>query len=233
MRSAGVAGMAALMMLAACGSSNEAPGDGESASAIIPAATSEAPKGRFEPRNECIELPGAKTFFLALENAVSARDADLLLQNTSADVKLDFGGGGGLTTFRERLSDKQGQLWSALDAATTMGCAHADNGDLVLPWYAEQPMDGIDPATSLIVTGKDVPLRNGPGAQDTQLATVSWDAVTLVNGLDKDAAAQHVTTSDGTEGYITTDRLRSPLDYRLRVAPMGDSWQIVSFVRGG
>ncbi len=221
----------ALAALAACGQPADGPTEGD-ADAVAAAPTPAAPQGRFEPRNECIELPGAKAFFLALENAVRMRDANLLLSNTSADVQLDFGGGAGLVTLRERLSDKDGQLWRALDSATMLGCARADNGEMVMPWYAAQPMDDLDPTRSMIVTGKDVPLRSAAAADGPQLATVSWDAVALTDGLDPAGTFQKVTLADGTQGYIETAMLRSPLDYRLRVAPVGDGWQIVSFVNG-
>lgn len=234
MRAIGAFGMAAVLALAGCGSPGEDPAgpDAVETGPVGPASAAATPQGRFEPRNECIELPGAKAFFLALENAIRMRDADLLLRSTSADVKLDFGGGGGLTTLRERLSDKEGELWKALDSATTMGCAHADNGDLVMPWYADQPMDDIDVGRALIVTGKAVPVRSAPAADGPQVGAVSWDAVELVNGLDPKAAFQEVKIPDGTEGYIASDMLRSPLAYRLRAAPAGDGWQIVSFVKG-
>lgn len=225
-------GLALVVALAGCGSADRDPAAAPSRIAGEPVQPTPVPQGRFEPRNECVELPGAKPFFLALETAVGRRDADLLLRITDARVKLDFGGGGGLQTFRERLADKDGRLWQSLERLTALGCARAANGDMVMPWYFEQDMEGVDPAGSLIVTGKDVPLRQTPAVDAPALESVSWDAVALTDGLDARAPFQKVRTVSGKEGYIASDRLRSPLDYRLRAAPAGDSWRIVSFVAG-
>lgn len=190
------------------------------------------PKGRFEPRNECIELPGVETFYSALETAIENRDADALLAITDANVKLDFGGGSGLRTFRERLAEEDGRLWESLEQLMALGCARAANGDLVLPWSFEQDMADLDPATALIVTGADVPMRSAAAIEAPTVETISWDAVSLTGGLDPEAPFQKVRTAGGKEGFIASDKLRSPLDYRLRVDAFGDSWRIVSFVAG-
>lgn len=225
-------GLALAAALAGCGNAAgdpAAPGQPTNAEPVQPTP---APKGRFEPRNECVELPGAKPFFLALETAINQRDAELLLRITDAKVKLDFGGGAGLQAFRERLADEDGKLWQSLERLTALGCAQADNGDMVMPWYFEQDMEGVDPATALIVTGADVPVHQATAAESPVLDRVSWDAVTLTDGLDPKASFQKVRTLGGEEGYIASDQLRSPLDYRLRASPVGDSWRIVSFVAG-
>lgn len=229
------AALGALLTLAACGS---APTDGATTSADasannnFPAQPTAKPLGRFAPRNDCIAMPGAKPFFLAFENAVQKRDADALLDLTDPNVKLDFGGGKGLSAFRERLADKQGQLWDELDALTVLGCAHDRNGDMVMPWYAAQPMDDIDTNSAMIVTDADVPLLQTPAASAAKLGSESWDAVSLVGGYDPNAEYLKVKTPAGKEGYMAADKLRSPLDYRLRIAPFGDKWRIVSFVKG-
>lgn len=201
-------------------------------SGYISAQPTTAPQGRFAPRNDCIGLPGAKQFFLTLENAVKSRDADALLGITDAKVKLDFGGGAGLQTFRERLADPQGRLWPELATISALGCAHAANGDMVMPSFTDQQMDDIDIGTVMVATGADVPVRQMPDGAAPAVDTVSWDAVSLVGGLDPKAPFQHVTTNTGKDGYIASDHLRSPLAYRLRAARVGDGWRIVSFVKG-
>ena len=198
----------------------------------IAAQPTTAPQGRFAPRNDCIGLPGAKPFFVTLETAVTKRDDAALLGITDAKVKLDFGGGAGLQGFRERLADPDGRLWLALERISTLGCAHAANGDMVMPWYFDQDMDGVDPALALIVTGADVPVRQSASATAPAVDTVSWDAVTLSDGLDPKAPFQKVRTAGGKEGFVANDQLRSPLDYRLRASRFGDDWRIVSFFAG-
>ena len=227
--------LSAVLALAACGSSPKGKGPDDAAATatgLFPEQPTPKPLGRFSPRNECISLPNAKTFFLAFEKAVQKRDADALINLTDPHVKLDFGGGKGIGTFRERLADKNGALWNAFDKLTILGCAHAQNGDMVMPWFAAQPMDDIDTNNAMIVVDADVPLLQAPSPTAPKLASVSWDAVTLLDGFDPDAEYLKVKTASGKEGYIAADKLRSPFAYRLRIAPFGDSWRIVSFVKG-
>ena len=234
MRMGWLAGAALVMALGGCDQTAEqvAPMATSDDSGDIAAQPTTAPQGRFAPRNDCIGLPGAKPFFLALENAVTKRDDAALLSITDAKVKLDFGGGAGLQGFRERLADPDGRLWLALERISTLGCAHAANGDLVMPWYFDQDMDGVDPALALIVTGADVPVRQSAAVTAPVVDTVSWDSVTLTGGLDPKAAFQKVRTGAGKEGFVASDQLRSPLDYRLRASRFGEDWRIVSFVAG-
>ena len=227
-------GLALALALSGCHKAEQdiAPAETSDDSGDIAAQPTTPPQGRFAPVNDCIGLPGAKQFFLTLENAVKNRDADALLGITDAKVKLDFGGGAGLQTFRERLADPQGRLWPELTTITALGCTQTENGDMVMPSFAGQTMDGVDVATALIATGADVPVRQKPDAAAPAVDTVSWNAVTLVGGLDPAAPFQHVTTAAGKDGYIASDHLRSPLAYRLRAAHIGDGWRIVSFVNG-
>jgi hypothetical protein len=222
-----------VLAVAACGDDPAPPADtvnpGSDNFAQQPQA---APTGRFAPRNECIEMPGAKAFFVDLEKAVKDRDADALLALADPGVKLDFGGGGGLTTFRERLEDKEGTLWGELDAILALGCAVDEGGNLVLPWHFAQELGVDDPFSAMLATGTDVALREAGKTTARQVGSVSWDTVTLVDGYS-DAAFLKVRTRDGKDGYIARDDLRSLLDYRLLVSSSGnDRWQITAFVAG-
>ena len=236
MRIAKLAGraLALTLVLSGCQKAEQdiAPAETSDDSGDIAAQPTTPPQGRFAPGNDCIGLPGAKQFFLTLDNAVTNHDAEALLGITDAKVKLDFGGGTGLQTFRERLADPQGKLWPALAKITALGCAHAENGDMVMPSFADQQMDGVDPATALIVTGANVPVRQTPAPAAPAVDTVSWDAVTLAGQFDSKVQFQHVKTAAGKDGYIASDSLRSPLAYRLRAARIGGGWRIVSFVNG-
>lgn len=236
MRTRWISGIILTTALAACDAGTPSapaatPADARQAGNIA-AQPAPAPQGRFAPRNECLDLPGAKPFFLALENAVKARDADALLRLTDAKVKLDFGGGAGLQTFRERLADKDGRLWEELAQITALGCARGDNGDMVMPWYFAQDMNDVDTYTAMIATGTDVPVFDRPSSGAAKVDSVSWDVVTVGPAIDLKARFHKVTTLGGKEGYVAADQLRSILDYRIIASRVGNDWRIVSFVAG-
>ncbi|MEZ5680176.1 MAG: hypothetical protein R3E14_02650 [Erythrobacter sp.] len=223
----------AMLALAACSASpSEESAARQSGADSFPDQPEAVSEGRFAPQNECVELPGAKLFFVDLGKAVRERDADALLKLTSKDVKLDFGGGGGLTTFRERLAAEDGQLWKELDKILILGCAKDESGNMVLPWYFAQDLGVDDPFTTMLTLGSAVVLHESPSAESKALETVAWDTVETLGQYDPAAKYEKVRTRSGKEGFIATEELRSLIDYRLSAAPTGDSWQIVFFVAG-
>lgn len=225
---------AAVLALAACSQDN-APSEAirQAADSVVHEVDGSRPaklaEGKYAPRDECRDTPGASDFRAQLAAAIEARDADRLVALAAPDVKLDFGGGAGTDELRRRLGSDPG-LWSALRTLTTLGCAVNDEGGITLPWFAAQAMGEADPANAMLVTGERVPLR--VAADGAPPKTVSWDIVKLVGGLNPAAAAQKVETSDGSIGFIATDKLRSPLDYRLIASSRDGKWSFTSFVRG-
>lgn len=240
MRNAIVPGLSLVLALAlaACGEPSAPAGSEEGGATattsdqVIPEGPERVAKGPYAPRNECLDVTGAKQFLIAFERAVKDRDDEALLSITDANVKLDFGGGAGLVAFRERLADPEGKLWEALDRITMLGCASDSPTSLTLPWYFAQNLGVEDPFTTMLVTGEGVAFQARPVADGKALGTISWDVVELVDGLAPKAAFQHVRTQSGKEGYIASDQLRSLLDYRLSAERQDGEWRIVSFVAG-
>ena len=83
----------------------------------------------------------------------------------------------------------------------------------------------------MLVTGEAVPLLTAPDPKSKPVEAISWNLVTL-NTLKPDDPYQHVSTMDGKQGYIATDKLRSLLDYRLLATQRNGKWSIVALVAG-
>ena len=225
----------ALLLLAGC-NRHHAPSDklADTASELVGAKAPAPPpvaQGPYAPRDTCGELAGAEDFRAQLAAAVKARDADALVNLAAEDVKLDFGGGTGRAELKKRLTDPNWMLWDELDQLLTLGCAANQQGGLTLPWYFEQHIDKVDAAGGMLVTGQGVPLQASPDPKGPALGTISWDVVEIKT-LKPDDPYQQVTTTDGKQGYIATDKLRSLLDYRLLASQRNGKWSIVSLVSG-
>jgi len=177
-------------------------------------------------------VPGAEDFRAQLAAAIKAKDADRLAALAAPDVKLDFGGGSGVAALRSRLSVHKPDLWGELGELMTLGCGVNDQGGITIPWYAAQPIDGVDPATAMLVAGEKVPIRTSTMSEAGEAEEISWDIVMLVAGLQPDDAFQKVKTSDGTVGFVATDKLRSLLDYRLVASSRDGKWSFTSLVAG-
>ena len=189
-------------------------------------------QGKYAPQDDCKDVAGAEAFRTQLAAAIKARDADRLAALAAPDVKLDFGGGSGTAELRTRLSRDE-VLWGELADLMTLGCGVNEQGGITIPWYAAQDLgDAVDPGMAMLVTGEGVPLRADPQGDGPDVEAVSWDIVTLVGGLEPNAKFQNVKTSDGTVGYIASDKLRSLLDYRLIASSRDGKWSFTSLVAG-
>lgn len=231
------AALALLAVLAACSQEN-APSESISAAAddVVEKVEGTAPaklaQGPYAPREDCGQLPGAEEFRAALVTAIQAKDADQLVALAAPDVVLDFGGGAGTAELRKRLADPKSRLWDDLAELTTLGCGVNAEGGITIPWVAAQPLTDVDTNMAMLVTGEAVPLRQTASADARQLGAVSWDFVTLSGGLQPNAAFQQVRTGDEKTGYIASDKLRSPLDYRVIASSRDGKWSFTSLVAG-
>ena len=231
------AALALLAVLAACSQEN-APSETirDATDEVVEKVEGTAPaklaQGPYAPREDCGQKPGAEEFRAALVTAIQAKNADQLIALAAPDVVLDFGGGAGTAELRKRLADPKSGLWGDLAELTTLGCGVNAEGGIIIPWVAAQPLADVDTNMAMLVTGEGVPLRQTAADDAPQLATVSWDFVTLGAGLLPDAEFQKVTTADGKAGYIASDKLRSPLDYRVIASSRDGKWSFTSLVAG-
>jgi hypothetical protein len=122
-------------------------------------------------------------------------------------------------------------LWDELDALLELGCAANSQGGLTIPWYFDQHIDKVDQTSGMLVVGEKVPLLAAPDPKGKPVETISWNVVTLA-ALKPDDRFQQVTTLDGKQGYVATDKLRSLLDYRLLASHRNGKWSVVSLVAG-
>ena len=231
----------ALLVLGACGQDEAASPAAEPATQSVDAATTPAaaetaataasPKGRFAPRDECVQLAGASQFRGRLIEAVRLRDADALAALADPDIKLDFGGGGGIAELKQRLATAEPSLWRKLDQLLPLGCAANEHGGLTLPWIFAQDIGDADPYSSMLVTGEDEPVLAEPRANARTIGTVSWDLVEIVS-LDPERPFQPVKLADGREGFIATGKLRAVIDYRLIAERVGGAWKIAALIAG-
>lgn len=189
--------------------------------------------GQYAPRDECSAQDGAAEFLAALRAAVSARDPEAFAALTSPDIFLDFGGGGGHEAVVDMLKRGSGK-WRELDKILQLGCAwDNDNSALVLPWFFNQDLGDADPFSVKVTLGSEVPLLTRPSRRGRVQKVLNWQLVNVYEVEVDDPGYLSVAVLDSNyEGYVRADKLRSSLDYRLRVEKQGGKWLVTSFVAG-
>jgi hypothetical protein len=188
-------------------------------------------KGRYAPRDACGNLPGARAFREKLAAAVLARDADAIGALASEDIRLGFGGDDGRKRLVARLKAPDGKFMHALAQLLQLGCAPSEGG-LTIPWSFAQDHGDVDSHSAMLVTGVDVPLQAAADAGSPVRQRLSWNLVTLDQGLLAGKPFQQVTTLTGGQGYMATDKLRALIDYRLLATRRDETWQITALVAG-
>jgi hypothetical protein len=189
--------------------------------------------GQYAPRDECSALPEAASFLASFKAAVTARDANAFAALTSPDIMLDFGGGGGREAVRELLAPGS-RHWTELDRIMALGCAFdEDNGALVLPWFFAQDIGDADPFSTNVTLGSAVPLRVRPSRSAKVRARLNWQLIHVYEVEVSDPGFVTVAViGSGFEGYVEEKKLRSQLDYRIRVEKVGGEWLVMSFLAG-
>jgi hypothetical protein len=209
-----------------------APAPDGGAAALLDGLIRPQQKGRYAPRDDCGQEPGAAEFRRKLAEAAAKGDAEAVAALASPVVKLGFGGDDGLARMLERLKAPGGELMQELRRLLSLGCAVNPQGGLTMPWYFAQDMGDIDSYAAMLVTGEDIPLHAAADAASAVTRRISWDVVELSDGLHPEREFQAVETADGIRGYLPTAKLRSLLDYRLLANREGEGWKISAVLAG-
>ena len=210
--------------------------------ALALAAPTAAQVSTLRPVDQGAEDPSFLTFRGRLLAALAARDTTAVLAAFSPEARLSFGDAAAgpegvrqLWLGRDAPRGRQ-SLWVMLARVLGMGSTREAEGLFVsAPYlYAAWP-EGIDPFTHGAVVGENVRVRGGPSRDGEPLTTLTYAVVPMratLDANDRPTEWAQVTLGDGRTGYVSTEYLWSPLDYRAGFEKQGGSWRIVFFVAG-
>ncbi len=194
---------------------------------------------RVPPLDTCRKTGSFPAFRKRFETAVAERDFALLEPLVDYDIETDFGGGGGMKSFADSWrgsSWKTSKLWDQLDAIVALGCGgNAGGGYYAMPRMFVVDLGDIDLFAARIALGDAVPLRAKPSEGADIVALLDWALVTAAsppNGTGEKPRWTAVTAADGTEGFVKSDQLRSPIDYRAVFQPRAGGWKMTAFIAG-
>jgi hypothetical protein len=191
---------------------------------------------RLPPVDQCASDPSFADFRDALLAAIERRDRDALLALVAEDIEVDFGGGAGRDYFAsvwELDRPDTSRLWDELGRALRLGCARDPEGQ----YYSSPSMfltgeaAFADPFTGAVAIRPGAELRSAPNAASDVVGALDWDVMTVPD-WDHEASWQRVELADGRGGYVRSEDLRSPIDYRIVFQRIGGSWRITTFIAG-
>jgi hypothetical protein len=88
-----------------------------------------------------------------------------------------------------------------------------------------------DVFTAAVAIRPGAELRSAPDAAGELVATLDWDVLTVPE-WDWESAWQRVELADGRAGYVRSEDIRSPIDYRAAFQRVGGRWRMTAFIAG-
>lgn len=189
---------------------------------------------RLPPVEHCKSDPSFATFRTELGRAVANRDPAALKALMAADVTVNFGGDVGWAAFANSWNlgrqARASKLWGEMARSLTLGCAVAPDGrSRVMPGMFETIDEDVD-IFDLVAVRAGTPLRATASSKGRVIATLDWHAGEVQAGGSE--AWTRVKLLDGRTGWVASDRLVSPIGYRLVVEKRGGRWLVTAFVAG-
>ena len=220
----------ALLLLAACAREVDEP-DSSTTRPLddAPTRSTPAPPAVTGPRLPFVdEAPNDPTFAAYRDQllaAVRARDTKTLLALADPHIRTSFGGDGGHAS----LTDDH---WRALEQILPLGGTFRD-GMFWAPYVYSAWPESHDAFESLAVIADNVPLRASGDANAPAIATLSRDIVKRAGQPGADPGPwTKVTTADGKTGFVESQYVRSPVDYRAGFTKTPDGWRMSTLVAG-
>ena len=198
-------------------------------SAAAPAPT----PAQLPPVDRCRDDAGFNQFRAALEDAVTRKDPAALRRLTADNVRSNFGGDGSWDEFASAWALNQPQksaLWREIQDVLALGCATTDYGGRVFPGMFEDMGDEID-TFELLVVRPGAALHAAPDKNASSTMTRDWASTIQLEAPAPDGWVK-VQVPGGEPGWVETDFVLSPLDYRLVSEYRDGRWQITAFVAG-
>ena len=175
---------------------------------------------------------GFDSFRGQLRRAITFQNTDSLTALVDPDIRLDFGGEGGIDALKTRLADDP-SLWSEMSDAIALGCSAEGETAATMPWAFANLPEGTEATSTYLVIANDAPVRAEAAETADSKDAISWDLVTVSEAPAEGAEFVEVSTLDGkTTGYVAAESLRPITDYRILANRGDDGWKVTAFVAG-
>ena len=206
--------------------------------ALAPAASAQV--AVLVPVDEAAADPSFVTFRSGLLRDIAARDTAAVLGVFAADATVSFGAeSSGAAGIREMWFGPDpfagADFWATL--ARTVSLGSAVDGDLVAAPYLFLRFPAEHDAFSHVaVTGESVRVRATPSRTGTVLGSVSYAVLPVETEpsvfVEDWSDWTPVRLATGESGWIASDYVRSPIDYRAGFVKGPRGWRISFFVAG-
>jgi hypothetical protein len=164
---------------------------------------------------------------------VSQRDTTRLMSIVAPDVRVSFGPDNGVAAFRDQWhpGDADSRIWAVLDDVLRHGGRFISPDFFVAPYTFFALPDSLDAFEYLVVRDTAVIVRDAADATARPLGRVSFAIVKSTTQPAPDGWTA-VEIGDGRTGFIASNQVRSPVDYRVGFERQDGRWVLVFLAAG-
>jgi len=196
-----------------------------------PAHPCGAQRARLLPVDQAATQPDFFTFRARLQAAIARRDEAAVVAAADPAIRTSFGDDDGIATLRAKLRDPQDSVWADLATALALGGAFQSPDSFTAPYVFAAWPERFDSFECSAVIGERVRVRASAKPDSAVIATVSYDIVQVLPD-QQDAAATPVRLPSGVRGFVASQFVRSPIDYRAIFQRTNGQWRLRAFVAG-
>ena len=213
---------------------------------VVSSQISESPKiyraHRLRPVDESQKDPSFHAFRQKLLEAISRKDAKFLLSIVDPNIQISFGGEEGIQAFRDlwKPEDVDSEIWNTLAGLLRLGGTFGEStNEFWAPYVFSRFPDDYDGFDFSAITAKDVAVRSESNDKAAIITSLSYDIVLNLSGSDSpgprnkaDTSWVRIRLSDGREGFVSAQFIRSPTDYRAGFKKTNGKWRLTLLVAG-
>lgn len=175
------------------------------------------------------------TFRAGLRQTVERRDTSSLLEVVHPGIRNSFGDDDGIDAFRRRWrpDEPDSELWQELGSVLALGGTFDTPDVFVAPYVFSRWPREFDAFAHVVLVGADVRLRTAPDSQARVSAVLSYAILRL--GGDRGYPQRPWTSvqlPDGRSGFVSSDLVRSPIDYRAYFVRSAGRWKLTVLIAG-
>ncbi len=204
---------------------------------LMLASDASAQVAKLYPVDEAAQDSSLMLFRLRLIEALVERDTAFVYAHLAPEVKVSFGPGNGLASFKAmwHLDNPESPFWLTMAGVIGAGGLYYSSSDdkasFIAAYYFSAFPNEYDAFEYAVVVGERVNVRSAPSTEDEVLTRLSYDIVRILS-LVFSNDWMPIELADGTKGFIASRYVKSPIGYRAGFEKIDGRWRIRLFLAG-
>ena len=202
--------------------------------ALLVATTLAAAQSQLLPVDEASKRPEFFAFRARLLRTIARPDPAAQLAVVHPQIRNSFGDDDGIRGFRVMwtLEAPESEIWDTLGTVLALGGTFQDENTFVAPYVFSRWPSQFDAFEHVAVIGSDVRVRSQATSTATTVASMSFAILPVARQAAELEGWTAVRLEGGRVGYVASEYVRSPIDYRAIFRFENRQWRLVMLIAG-